>query len=194
MFKNRDSASPNLRQGTEFVINQDNYNKNIDSIIENTDSPDLGSIVEGMSSMANYESSLDNLTDLAQVNQDELSSSVAVQEYKKEYATAWKNYSTQTSKLDKNMNTMFSNINDNLDISEKLNTDLNEQEQQKSDHTSSFQQNTVGVDKLNARMLTVSAEEDDSTMVVKSSGIHYLVYIILLITIFSHHASCNYSK
>jgi methyl-accepting chemotaxis protein len=179
LMNSNSSTSPNLAQGLKFTVHQQQSSDFTSNVVEGMSSPSTNNL------MSKYENSLDTLTELAQVNPGDLSSSVEVQEYKDNYSAAWNVYNTQNDGLAKNINSMFSNINDNLDTSEELNANLSSQEQQVNDYTSSFQQNTAGMDKLNSRIVNVSAEAADSTMIVKSAGMQYLVYIILLITIVS---------
>ena len=80
---------------------------------------------------------------------------------------------------------MVNNTTANLAISDDLYDGIATENNKQADYINEYQSNNESGDNLNARLITINAEEQDTNMSVKSYGFQYLVYIILLITLVS---------
>jgi hypothetical protein len=174
--------SPSLGQGSIFTTNQ--------SSIKNSAGDNSGSIIEGLGllevndALNASDQSLGDLMDTLQINQSELTSSEAVI-YKQDLAQARSLHQSKAAAVLSNTRTLVSDATDDLTISNNLNDGISAEDNKQTNHTISYQENTTKGNNLNARLITLNAEEQDTNMSVKAYGFQYLVYILLLITIVS---------
>ena len=187
MYDTNDSGSPSLGQGTTFVTYQHKIKKNN---VEETTGDNLGSIIEGLDnydvsmSLNNYDQSLGDLVDALQIDPNSLTSSEA-DIHSKDLKEARAAYQTKSDNVMINTNTMVNNTTANLEISDDLYDGISTENNKQADYINEYQSNNESGDNLNARLITINAEEQDTNMSVKSYGFQYLVYIILLITLVS---------
>jgi len=179
--------SPSLGQGSIFTTNQSSI-KNSGMGVSAGDNS--GSIIEGLGllevndALNASDQSLGDLMDTLQINQSELTSSEAVI-YKQDLAQARSLHQSKAAAVLSNTRTLVSDATDDLTISNNLNDGISAEDNKQTNHTISYQENTTKGNNLNARLITLNAEEQDTNMSVKAYGFQYLVYILLLITIVS---------
>jgi hypothetical protein len=181
------NISPSLGQGSIFTTNQSSI-KNSGMGVSAGDNS--GSIIEGLGllevndALNASDQSLGDLMDTLQINQSELTSSEAVI-YKQDLAQARSLHQSKAAAVLSNTRTLVSDATDDLTISNNLNDGISAEDNKQTNHTISYQENTTKGNNLNARLITLNAEEQDTNMSVKAYGFQYLVYILLLITIVS---------
>ena len=188
MFESTSNNSPNLSQGTTFNSYQNKIKQANVSGVEKTTGDNLGSIIEGLTqatvdtTLNNHDDALDNLTDTLRVDPDTLTTSAAVKAHNNKIQANTNTYNAKTQAVTNDTQSLHSNVNSALQQSQTLTAAVSSENQQQDKYMTDFETNNVNTDKLNARMLTISAEQSDTDMSVKSYGLHYLMYILLLIT------------
>ena len=188
MFESAGNISPNLSQGTSFNNYQHKIKQMDVSGVEKTTGDNLGSIIEGLTqsnidnTLNTHNDALDNLSNTLQIDPNTLTTSAEVESHTRDLQAARNNYNAKTQAVSNDSQTLINNVNSAIEEAERLTAGVNSENQKQDGYIQDFEINNVNADKLNSRLITISAEQSDSDMSVKSYGMQYLMYIIVLIT------------